>query len=101
MTLEERSSLVLALAEVLYVKGQSTGQCASKISRSILQPLKLIDVYLLFWLAQQRVLTVLGAFTSMCKTSAQLRLENLALRQQLMVLRRSAPKRLKLTPADR
>lgn len=37
----------------------------------------------------------------MLKTSAQLRLENLALRQQLMVLRRSAPKRLKLTPADR
>src|SRR5690348_8584173 len=37
----------------------------------------------------------------MCKTSAQLRLENLALRQQLTVLRRSAPKRLKLTPADR
>src|SRR3954464_8706088 len=37
----------------------------------------------------------------MFKTSAQLRLENLALRQQLIVLRRSAPKRLKLTPADR
>jgi hypothetical protein len=66
-----------------------------------LQPLKLIDFYLLFWLAQQRLLAVLGALTSMCKTSAQLRLENLALRQQLMVLRRSAPKRLKLTPADR
>jgi hypothetical protein len=31
----------------------------------------------------------------------QLRLENIALRQQLTVLRRSAPKRLKLTPADR
>src|SRR4051794_16090607 len=37
----------------------------------------------------------------MFKTSAQLRLENLALRQQLTVLRRSAPKRLRLTPADR
>ena len=37
----------------------------------------------------------------MVKTSAQLRLENLALRQQLAVLRRSAPKRVKLTPADR
>jgi hypothetical protein len=37
----------------------------------------------------------------MLKTSAQLRLENLALRQQLAVLRRSAPKRLKPTPADR
>src|SRR5438309_6166568 len=37
----------------------------------------------------------------MFKTSAQLRLENLALRQQLAVLRRSAPKRLKLTRTDR
>jgi hypothetical protein len=37
----------------------------------------------------------------MVKTSAQLRLENLALRQQLAVLRRSAPQRLKLTSADR
>jgi putative transposase len=37
----------------------------------------------------------------MFKTSAQLRLENLALRQQLIVLRRSAPKRLKLTRANR
>jgi hypothetical protein len=35
------------------------------------------------------------------KTSAQLRLETIALRQQLAVLRRSAPKRLQLTPADR
>src|SRR4051812_46348673 len=46
-------------------------------------------------------MTVLDALTSMLKTSAQLRLENLALRQQLTVLRRSAPKRLKLTRADR
>jgi len=38
---------------------------------------------------------------SVFKTSAQLRLENLALRQQLAVLRRSAPKGLKLTSADR
>ena len=37
----------------------------------------------------------------MFKTSAQLRLENLALRQQLGVLRRSVPKRPKLTSADR
>jgi putative transposase len=37
----------------------------------------------------------------LCQTSAQLRLENLAWRQQLAVLRRSAPKRLKLTSADR
>jgi hypothetical protein len=35
------------------------------------------------------------------KTSAELRLENLALRQQLTVLRRSPPKRLRLTKADR
>jgi len=65
-----------------------------------LQSLKLIDFHLLRWSAQQRLFTVLGALTSMLKTSAQLRLENLALRQQLTVLRRSAPKRLKLTPAD-
>src|SRR3954463_10058400 len=44
---------------------------------------------------------MLEVLTSMFKTSAQLRLENLALRQQLTVLRRSAPKRLKLTRADR
>jgi len=66
-----------------------------------LQSLKWIDFHLLRWSAQQRLFTVLGALTSMLKTSAQLRLENLALRQQLAVLGRSAPKRLKLTPADR
>jgi hypothetical protein len=44
---------------------------------------------------------VLDSLASLCQTSAQLRLENLALRQQLAVRRRSAPKRLKLTPADR
>jgi putative transposase len=55
----------------------------------------------MFWRAQQRLLAVLDALTSMLKTSAQLRLENLALRQQLTVLRRSAPRRLKLTCADR
>src|SRR4051812_40031769 len=56
---------------------------------------------LLFWRVQHRLAAVLDVLTSMCKTSAQLRLENLALRQQLAVLRRSTPKRLKLTPADR
>ncbi len=66
-----------------------------------LQSLNLIDFHLLQWSAKQRLFTLLGGLTSMLKTSAQLRLENLALRQQLMVLRRSAPKRLKLTPADR
>src|SRR5947209_10357439 len=44
---------------------------------------------------------MLDVLTSMCKTSAQLRLENVALRQQLTVLRRSVPKRLKLRRADR
>jgi hypothetical protein len=63
--------------------------------------LKLIDFHLLFWPPLQRLFTFLGLLTSMFKTSARLRLENLALRQQLAVLRRSAPKRLKLTPADR
>src|SRR5436853_7181910 len=47
------------------------------------------------------LIAMLDVLTSMFKTSAQLRLENLALRQQLTVLRRSAPKRLKLTRADR
>ncbi len=44
---------------------------------------------------------MLSALASMFKRSAQLRLENIALRHQLIVLRRSAPKRLKLTAADR
>ena len=66
-----------------------------------LQSLRLIDFHLLFLSAGQRLLTVLSALISMFKTSAHLRLENLALRQQLVVLRRSAPKRLKLTSADR
>src|SRR5438094_10065312 len=61
----------------------------------------MIDFHLLLWRAQQRLPALLEVLTSMFKTSAQLRLENLALRQQLTVLRRSAPKRLKLTRADR
>ena len=44
---------------------------------------------------------MLDSLASLCQSSAQLRLENLALRQQLGVLRRSAPKRLQLTLADR
>jgi len=51
-----------------------------------LQSLKLIDFHLFRWSAQQRLFCVVGALTSMLKTSAQLRLENLALRQQLAVL---------------
>jgi hypothetical protein len=61
----------------------------------------LIDLYSLLTSARQVLFTVLGALVSMLKTSAALRLENLALRQQLSVLRRSAPKRLKVTAADR
>ncbi len=44
---------------------------------------------------------MLGLLSSLFRTSAELRLENLALRHPLGVLRRSAPKQLKLTPADR
>jgi len=53
------------------------------------------------WLAGRQLLTLLGLLSFLFKTSAELRLENLALRHQLGVLRRSAPKQLKLTPADR
>jgi hypothetical protein len=48
--------------------------------------------FFLLWVARQRLL---AAISALFKTSAQLRLENRALRQQLAVLRRSAPKRLK------
>jgi hypothetical protein len=44
---------------------------------------------------------VMTALHAMLKTSAELRLENVALRQQLTVLRRSAPKRLKIHATDR
>jgi putative transposase len=63
--------------------------------------LRLIELYLLLSSVWQGLFTVLDTLVSLFQTSAQLRLENLALRQQLAVLRRSAPKRLKLTPADR
>jgi putative transposase len=61
----------------------------------------LINCYLLLWSARRQLLSLLGALSSLFKTSVELRLENLALRHQLGVLRRSAPKRLKLRPADR
>jgi hypothetical protein len=61
----------------------------------------LIEYCLRLWLAGQQLLTVVGVLSSLVKTSAELRLENLALRHQLGVLRRCAPKQLKLTPADR
>jgi hypothetical protein len=44
---------------------------------------------------------MLDLVSSFFKASAELRLENVALRHQLGVLRRSAPKQLKLTAADR
>jgi hypothetical protein len=43
----------------------------------------------------------MASFRSTFKTTAELRLENIALRQQLGVLRRSARKRLKITRSDR
>jgi putative transposase len=59
------------------------------------------EVRTLFLTSLNALMTLAGAFAAWCKTSAELRLENLALRQQLGVLRRSAPKRLRLIPADR
>ena len=50
-----------------------------QIIRPICDHLKLIDFHLLRWSAQQRLFTVLGALTSMLKTSAQLRLEKTAI----------------------
>ena len=55
----------------------------------------LINCYLFVCLASQQLLTVLSVLSSLFKTSLELRVENLALRHQLGVLRRSAPKRLK------
>jgi hypothetical protein len=63
--------------------------------------LKLIDFRLFLWSARQALFTAVGGVASMFKSSAQLRLEDIASRQQLTVLRRSAPKRLKLQPTDR
>src|ERR1700704_3151337 len=45
--------------------------------------------------------TVLSTLTSIFRSQAALRLENLALRHQIGVLQRSAGKRPRLTPADR
>jgi transposase InsO family protein len=53
------------------------------------------------WWAGQQLLGLLGLLSSFFKGSAELRLENVALRHQVGVLRRSAPKQLNLTPADR
>jgi transposase InsO family protein len=61
----------------------------------------MINCYLLLWSVRKQLLALLGVRSSLFKTSLELRLENLALRHQLGVLRRSAPKRLKLRPTDR
>ena len=61
----------------------------------------MMDFQSLLWSTWQRLFIVLGALASTFKTSAELRLENLVLLQQLGILRRSAPKRLRLTNADR
>jgi hypothetical protein len=61
----------------------------------------LIHCHRLLWSAYNYLLTWLGVLSYLFKSSVELRLENVALRQQLGVLRRSAPKRLKLTAADR
>jgi putative transposase len=44
---------------------------------------------------------VLGSLCSLVRTRRDLALENLALRQQLVVLRRARPKRLQFKSADR
>jgi hypothetical protein len=74
--------------------------CLQKF-RIRLPSLRLIKHCLRLWWAGQQLLTMVGLLGSLFKTSAELRLENLALRQQLGVLRRSVPRQLKLTPADR
>ena len=61
----------------------------------------LIAFHLFLYSVQQRLLSTFTVVASVFKTSAQLRVENLARRQQLMVLRRSTPKRLKLRTVDR
>lgn len=83
------------------LKPQTVSHCPSKKTPIDLQSLNLIDFHLLFSSPRQLLFAMVATLKSMFKTSADLRLENLALRQQLTVLRRSAPKRLKLAPADR
>jgi putative transposase len=63
--------------------------------------LDLIAFHLFLYSLQQRLLSTFTVVASEFETSAQLRVGNLALRQQLMVLRRSTPKRLKLRTVDR
>ena len=61
----------------------------------------MIDFHAFILSATEASFGAAGVVASLFKSSAQFRLENLALRQQLAVVRRSAPKRLRLTPADR
>jgi hypothetical protein len=84
----------------LVAVGYQLPDCASKIFRSAVI-IDMINCRLLLWPARQQLLTLLGVVPSIFKTSAELRLESLALRHQLGVLRRSVPKRLKLMSADR
>jgi hypothetical protein len=49
----------------------------------------LIKCYVILWSVRQQLLSLLGVLSSLFKTSVELRLENLALRHQLGVLRRS------------
>jgi hypothetical protein len=65
-----------------------TPLCLQEI-RIVLQSLRLIDFDLLIQSVTECLSAVLAAMCSMFKTSAQLRLENVVLRQQLGVLRRS------------
>jgi putative transposase len=47
------------------------------------------------------LVAALGSLRSLARTRRELALENLALRQQLAILRRARPKRLRLKSADR
>ncbi len=49
----------------------------------------------------QTLRLLLGQVGTSLKSRAELQLENLALRHQVEVLKRSAPKRVRLTRADR
>jgi hypothetical protein len=53
--------------------------------------LNLITFRLSLYSLQQHLLSMLTVFASVFKPSSQLRLENLVVRQQLVVLRRSFP----------
>ena len=91
--LVERSPNWFSVSRVRIPAGNTTALRKLSLQNipKVLQSLRLIKCCLLLWSARQQMLTLLGVLTSLFKTSAQLRLENLALRHQLAVLRRSAP----------